>query len=99
MKKLVGIVNLSTGAIRQRSAETLTLDVPVDFDRETASASVDGERIVRYFAAGGSRRLYVGRPRELSGRVVGEECLVADDQLATDDSLSRYTLSVVDVAE
>jgi hypothetical protein len=50
-----------------------------------------------YLATGAARRLYLGRPRELSGRVVGEECLVAGEHLEsqTAASLRRYSLSVV----
>ena len=100
MDKLIGIVDLSTGVVRQRTAETLTLDVPADFDRDSAGASVDAERIVRYLAPGGSRRLYVGSPRELSGRAIGEECLVAEDAAAEGPLLlRRYTLSLVDAPD
>ena len=101
MKKLIGIINVSSGAMRHRSAETLTLDVPADFDRQTGGVSVDADRIVRYFAPGGSRRLYVGRPRQLSARVAGEECLVAEDAIERHGAfcLLRYTLSVVGVSD
>ena len=98
MKKFIGIVDLSTGTIVDRTADTLTLDIPADLDRVTGGVSVDPQRIVRYFAAGGAGRLYVGRPSRLSRRVMGEECLVADEPVPDDGAscLRRYTLSVVD---
>jgi hypothetical protein len=95
MKKLIEIVDLSSGVIANRKAETLTLDVPADLDWMTGGVSVEEERIVRYFAAGAARRLYVGRPSRLSGRVVGEECLVAVEPGGSGASLRRYSLSVV----
>jgi len=97
MKKLIQIVDLTSGAIANRRADTLTLDVPADLDRMTGGVSVDADRIVRYFAAGAARRLYIGRPSRLSGRVVGEECLVAVDALDSGGviCLRRYSLSVV----
>ena len=97
MKKLIEIVDLSSGAITNRKADTLTLDVPDDLDWMTGGVSVDADRIVRYFAAGAARRLYIGRPSRLSGRVVGEECLVAVERAQGDHcaSLLRYSLSVV----
>ena len=97
MKKLIGIVDLTSGAITNRKANTLTLDVPADLDWQTGGVSIDADRIVRYFAAGAARRLYIGTPRRLSARIVGEECLVAVEPLDTVSfSCSRrYSLSVV----
>jgi hypothetical protein len=97
MRKLIEIVDLLSGAIKNRTADTLTLDVPVDLDRQTGGVSVDSDRIVRYFAAGAARRLYIGKPRRLAGRVVGEECLVEVDRLDSESAacLCRYSLSVV----
>ena len=97
VRKLIGIVDLSTGVIKNREANTLTLDIPADLDRVTGGVSVDAERIVRYFAAGGARRLYIGRPSQLSGRVLGEECLVANEDIASEGyaSLWRYDLSIL----
>jgi len=97
MKKLIEIVDLSNGAITNRKPDTLTLDVPADLDWMTGGVSVDADRIVRYFAAGAARRLYIGRPRRLAGRVVGEECLVAVECAESENarSLLRYALSIV----
>jgi hypothetical protein len=97
MKKLIEIVDLSSGAITNRNGDTLTLDVPVDLDWMTGGVSVDAERVVRYFAAGATRRLYVGRPSRLSGRIVGEECLVDGEGAKSENAapLRRYSLSVV----
>jgi hypothetical protein len=97
MKTLIQIVDLTSGAIANRRPDTPTLDVPVDLDRMTGGVSVDADRIVRYFAAGAARRLYIGRPRRLSGRVVGEECLVAVEPIESEGivCLRRYSLSVV----
>ncbi len=97
MKKLIEIVDLSSGVITNRKADTPTLDVPVDLDWRTGGVSIDAERIVRYFAAGAARRLYIGQPSRLSGRVVGEECLVAVERVENDTAafLLRFSLSVV----
>jgi hypothetical protein len=97
MKKLIEIVDLTSGAITNRQADTPTLDVPADLDWQTGGVSIDGDRIVRYFAAGAARRLYVGSPSQLSGRVVGEECLVAVELFDAQSAvcLRRYSLSVV----
>jgi hypothetical protein len=97
MKKFIEIFDLVSGAIKNRTADTLTLDVPADLDWQTGGVSIDSERIVRYFAAGAARRLYVGSPKRLSGRVVGEECLVAVEHLDSESAacLRRYSLSVV----
>jgi len=97
MKKLIEIVDLSSGAITNRQGDTLTLDVPLDLDWMTGGVSVDADRIVRYFAAGAARRLYIGRPSRLSGRMVGEECLVAVESIASESAacLRRYSLSIV----
>ena len=97
MDKLIEIVDLVSGAITRRNSDTLTLDVPGDLDWQTGGVSIDADRIVRYFAAGAARRLFIGKPRRLSGRPVGEECLVATERLEspTVDPCHRYTLSVV----
>ena len=97
MKKLIEIVDLISGLIANRKADTPTLDVPADLDWQTGGVSIDADRIVRYFAAGAARRLYVGRPKQLSGRSVGEECLVAVEYLEVQSAacLQRYSLSVV----
>jgi hypothetical protein len=96
MKKLIEIVDLISGIITNRKTDTLTLDIPADLDWQTGGVSIDAGRIVRYFAPGAAPRLYVGCPRRLSARTVGEECLVAvapfDSGSAT---CSRYSLSVV----
>jgi hypothetical protein len=97
MKKLIEIVDLSSGAITNRMADTPTLDIPADLDWQTGGVCIDADRIVRYFAAGAARRLYVGSPRQLSGRVVGEECLVAVERLESESAvcLRRYSVSIV----
>jgi len=97
MKKLIGVVDLCTGVIKNRRQETLTLDIPADLDWQTGGVSVDPQRIVRYFGAAGTRRLYIGQFNRLSQRPLGEECLVADEATASEGatSLRRYRLSVV----
>jgi hypothetical protein len=97
MKRLIEIVDLTSGAITNRTADTLTLDVPADLDWQTGGVSIDADRIVRYFAAGAARRLYIGSPRQLSGRAAGEECLVAVERLdyGSAGCVDRYSLSVV----
>jgi hypothetical protein len=96
VKTLIKIVDLTSGAITNRRADTPTLDVPADLDRMTGGVSIDADRIVRYFAAGAARRLYIGRPRQLSGRLVGEECLVAVEGFESENVIcQRYSLSIV----
>jgi hypothetical protein len=97
MKKLIEIVDLISGLISNRKPETLTLDVPTDLDRQTGGVSIDSDRIVRYFAVGASRRLYIGQPRRLSARMAGEQCLVAVESVDTQSFswLRRYSLAVV----
>jgi len=40
MKRLIEIVDLASGAITDRKADTLTLDVPRDLDWQTGGVSI-----------------------------------------------------------
>lgn len=95
MKRMIMLVDLTTGAVVARPSDTRTLDVPCDFDPEARVAALDGRSNALYRAATGkevSRAVY---PRPLSWRVQGEECLVADDA-APGRAGGRYTLCAIE---
>ena len=79
MRRMISIVDLSTGRIWTRPSTTLTLDLPGDFDREIPSAALDAKSHARYHTTDGKTVSRVVHPRPLSWRVRGEECLVADE--------------------
>ena len=97
MKRMIPIVDLTTGAISLRPSHTRTLDLPADFDRGEAIAEFDAQSRVRYLSMEGKRVVRPTLTRPLSWRVHGEECLVADQ--ATAATLSHpgsYTLVTVE---
>ena len=77
MNGLIAVVNLVSGEQLDREKETLTLDVPADFDRQTGGVFVDADRLGRYRTTKGETRVYGTTPSHLSRRAAGEECLVA----------------------
>ena len=97
MRRMMPIVDLTTGAISIRSSHTLTLDLPPDFDRAAAIAEFDVQSRVRYLSVEGKRVVRPVNTRPLSWRVHGEECLVADHTTAATLSCpGSYTLSTVE---
>src|SRR3954463_13152490 len=74
-RRTIAIVDLSSGRITDRPRETLTLDVPADFDRSACVASVDSHSCARYLSTAGTMLVNPAHPRPLSWRVRGEECL------------------------
>ena len=44
----VSVVDLSSGTVRSREDETLTLDLPSDFDRSTGGVFVNADQLGRY---------------------------------------------------
>jgi hypothetical protein len=97
MKRMIPVVDLGTGQISFRPADTRTLDVPSNFDRQTAGASLDAWSRARYQSVEGKSLLCAAFLRPLSWRVYGEECLVADDASpATAAQPASYTLSAIE---
>ncbi len=95
--KLIAVVDLSSGKLLEREQETLTLDIPPDFDRQTSAMSVDADRLGRYRTAAGQSRVYITFPRRLAQREASEECLVAALEVDANDPAHsrRYWRSVV----
>jgi hypothetical protein len=78
MKRLIAIVDLRNGQVHEHPSDTLTLDVPVDFDRPDGVVSVDAQSHGHYIATDGKSREYATFVRPLSWRTRGEECLLAE---------------------
>lgn len=97
MDKLIAVFDLNSGAVLERERETLTLDIPAEFDRATGGVFVDADKLGRYRTASGKTRVYSTSPRFLSQRTLGEECLVARGEVdSSGPSCTRqYWLSVV----
>jgi hypothetical protein len=96
MDKLIGVVDLSNGAVTDCRVDCLTLDVPPDIDRVAGSVSLSADNVARYITASGMKRSYLAHPTALSGRARGEECLVAADTAIATSSRS-YRIAMVDV--
>jgi len=99
--RTVSVVDLISGLVARRHGETLTLDLPADLDRGTGGVSVDADRLGGYFAAGGTRHVYGARPTRLATRTRGEECLVADEEIAVggDRAVRRYRLCAIEPSQ
>ncbi len=97
MEKLIAVVDLTSGKQLDREKETLTLDIPPDFDRETGGVFVDADRLGRYRTTRGETRVYSTVPKHLSHRAAGEECLVATQEVDSSGAVCtrRYWRSVV----
>jgi hypothetical protein len=74
---MIPIVVVATGHVSQRPSDTPTFDLPVDFDRLTAVASLDSHSQAHYFSIDGANVSLAVHQRPLSWRARGEECLVA----------------------
>jgi len=77
MDKLIAVVDLTSGRLFDREKDTLTLDIPPDFDCETSEVFVGADRLGRYRTVAGESRIYMTLLRRLSQRDPGEECMVA----------------------
>lgn len=99
MKKLIGVVDLSSGAISNRRKDSLTLDIPPDLDWVSGGVSLNADKLGRYVTISGESRVYSAHPMLLSGRAPGEECLVASTRIETagESCTRRYRLAMVDV--
>lgn len=98
MEKLIPVVDLTSGALLEREKDTLTLDVPRDLDGATPDVFVEADRLAHYHTAAGTDRVYVAKPRRLSHRSAGEECLVAAQDVDSSGpaAVRRYTRAVVE---
>ena len=76
MNRMIALVDLASRQVSDRPDDTLTLDVPPDSDRRGV-VSLDPQSYGHYIATDGRNREYAARTRPLSGRALGEECLVA----------------------
>lgn len=97
MEQLIAVVDLTSGKELEREKETLTLDIPLDFDRGTGGVFVDADSLGRYRTTGGETRVYSTTPKPLSHRTAGEECLVATQEVDTSGAVCtrHYWRSVV----
>ena len=99
MKRMISVFDLRTGEVSLRSSYTQTFDMPKDFDRSLAIATLDDRFRARYVSIVGRNVVAPVSTRPLSWRVRGEECLVADaDGFPTLGAPARYTLVTVDPA-
>jgi hypothetical protein len=97
MRRMIPIVDPSSGAVCDRPSNTPTLDLPQDFDRTASSAEVDVHSRVRYLTAEGKSVVRPALQRPLSWRVHGEECLVYDGSTAaTAERPANYSLFTVE---
>jgi hypothetical protein len=98
MEKLIAVVDLTSGTVLNREKDTLTLDIPTGFDRDTGGVFVNADKLGRYRTADGRTLVYSTAPKHLSHRSAGEECLVAHREVdSTGASCTRrYWLSVVE---
>jgi hypothetical protein len=90
-RRTIPIVDLVNGRVTNRASNTLTLDVPADFDRSARVASR-----AHYLSTGGISLVNPAHPRPLSWRARGEECLVASARDSAD--ATAYRLCAVDPA-
>jgi hypothetical protein len=91
-RRTIPIVDLVNGRVTNRASNTMTLDVPADFDRSACVASR-----AHYLSTGGTSLLNPAHPRPLSWRARGEECLVSSARNGAD--ALAYRLCAVDPAE
>jgi hypothetical protein len=97
MKSLIGVVDLSSGAITSRQQDSLTLDIPSDLDPIAGVVSLNAAKLGNYVTNSGERREYSARPVLLSRRAPGEECLVASAEIDADGERTQYRVAMVDL--
>jgi hypothetical protein len=93
-RRTIPTVDFSTGEISQRASDTLTVDIPADFDRAAGEISVDGRDTAHYLSLDGKRLSYHTHFRPLSWRVRGEQCLIMRKGAGLDDA--NFKLCIVD---
>lgn len=97
MKRMIPIVDLTTGRVSERPSDTPTIDLPSDFDRQTARVALDASAQAHYASTHGTSVHVAVQFRPLSWRVRGEHCLVAvGSRAATPSRPSSYKLCAVD---
>jgi hypothetical protein len=97
MDKLIGVVDLSNGAVTDCQVDCLTLDVPPDIDQVAGSVSLSADNVARYVTSSGLKRSYLARPTVLSRRARGEECLIAAGDPGVATSSHSYRIAMVDL--
>jgi hypothetical protein len=94
---MIPVVVVATGHVSERPSDTPTFDLPVDFDRHTAVASLDSLSHAHYFSLDGISVSRSVHQRPLSWRARGEECLVASGtRPATPEHPSSFKLCAVE---
>lgn len=97
MRRMIPIVDLTTGRVSARPSDTPTFDLPGDFDRQTSGAALDAHSRAHYASTVGASVSVAVLSRPLSWRVRGEQCLVAvGSRAATASRPSNYKLCAVD---
>jgi hypothetical protein len=90
------ILDVGTGTVSERSATTLTLNIPPDFDLGT-DLSVDADSLGHYASKTGQQRILFVRPSPLSRRSGGEKCLIACAEVDATGASCRRTYRVSEV--
>ena len=80
--RTIGIVNLASGVATERDPDSLTLDIPADLDRASGGVELNADSLGHYLAAGALPRVYAAHPTLLETRERGQQCLVADEEIA-----------------
>jgi hypothetical protein len=93
----IPVVDLNSGRTTERPRQTMTLDIPPDFDRTACVATVNARSEAHYLSNAGTTLVNDAHPRPLSWRIRGEECLVARSR-GTANELA-YRLCTVDPLE
>ena len=92
----IALRDVVSGDRSSRPRDTPTADVPADFPRDGVFTVADGFR-ASYGAVGGKHVTRNVRPRPLSWRIEGEQCLVARSGGAA-RRLRQYRLCILEPA-
>jgi hypothetical protein len=92
----IALRDVVSGDRSSRPGDTPTADVPADFPRDGVFTVADGFR-ASYGAVGGKHIARNVRPRPLSWRIEGEQCLVARSGGAA-RRLRQYRLCILEPA-
>ena len=93
----IAVRDLGSGERSSRPRDTPTADVPVDFPRDGGVYTVSDGFRASYGAVGGKQVTRNVRPRPLSWRIEGEQCLVARSGGAA-RRLRQYRLCILEGA-
>ena len=94
LRSTIPIIDVTSGVVTDRASNTLTLDVPADFDRSACMLSLDAQSHAHYLSTAGTTLVETTRPQPLLWRVRGEECLVAHFRVKANDI--GYRLCTID---